>query len=67
MDEKSLIESLKKKSAGSDATIAMGRGEALLMLELLEKKNKKIDVLSNQVMELTQEMENIKSDFGNNR
>lgn len=35
-----------------------------LKLEQFQKKN---DVLSQHVMELTQEIENVRSDFGNNR
>jgi hypothetical protein len=74
MDEKTLIDSLKTKSGASDTTISLGRGEVLMMVELLEKKSKRIEelekkteVLATHVMELTQEMENIKMDFGNNR
>ena len=36
----------------------------LALVEQLEKKN---ELLSQHVMELTQEMENVKADFGNNR
>lgn len=74
MDEKTLLESLKSKSATGASTISLGRGEVLQLLEILEKKSKRVEelekkaeVLSNHVLELTQEMENIKMDFGNNR
>jgi hypothetical protein len=38
--------------------------EQMTRMATLQKKN---DVLAAHVMELTQEMENVKSDFGNNR
>lgn len=37
------------------------------LLEQVEQLRKKNEVLSQHNMELTQEMENVRSDFGNNR
>jgi uncharacterized protein (UPF0305 family) len=37
------------------------------LLDQVEKLQKKNDVLSQHNMELTQEMENVRSDFGNDR
>lgn len=37
------------------------------LLDLVEQLQKKNEVLSQRTVELTQMMENIKSDFGNNR
>lgn len=45
----------------SDASV---RDDVAFLLDQLEKKDRTINLLSSQVMELTQEIENVKSDFG---
>jgi hypothetical protein len=40
------------------------KSDVEFLLHLLEKRDKKIEVLSTQTMELMQEIENVKSDFG---
>jgi len=66
MDEKELIEKSKTGSLTND--------EINQLLDLIEKKNQRIhqlekknEILYHQNMELTQEMENIRSDFGGGR
>jgi len=73
------IEEIKKRLEGnayfvnphSDANVAV---DMRFLLGLLDERDKKIaglekknEVLTHQLMELTTEIENVKSDFGNSR
>ena len=57
-DKTDLIKLRLKNSSDEDVRALVA------LVEQLEKKN---ELLSQHVMELTQEMENVKADFGNNR
>ncbi len=60
IDETRLAEIKKRLKSNAD-------GDLQYLLEQVETLQKKNEVLAQHVLELTQEMENTKSDFGNSR
>ena len=62
MNDAERLESIRNKSAAERS--AEDAAFLLLRIAELEKKNA---VLSRHVLELTEEMENVKMDFGGNR
>ena len=76
MTDESLLHKIKERVDSDIAylTNAKIQEDVRYLLSLLEEKSKKIehlqkksDVLGNQVLELTQEIENVKRDFGDMR
>jgi len=71
MDDAERLESIRKKLTPapgiSPAASGITRDDVDFLLALIERQEKKNAVLSRHVLELTEEMENVRMDFGGNR
>lgn len=63
MDDNERISEIKKRLE-QNGYLANAAADMTFLLEQLERAQKKNDVLSQHNLELSQEMENIKADFG---
>jgi cell division protein FtsB len=63
MDDNTRLEEIKKRVT-TGGYLANAAADIEFLLEQLEKFHKKNEILAQHNLELTQEMENIKSDFG---
>lgn len=66
MNDVDRLEEIRKRLAGN-GYLANAAADMSFLLEQLEKLRKKNEVLLQQNLELTQEMENVKDDFGDTR
>lgn len=67
MSDLNLINDIKRKLAAQEYRLAKHdeiERDISVLLNLLAKKEEKIQVIAQQNMELVQEMENIRADFG---
>jgi hypothetical protein len=63
MDDNERLEEISKR-VETNTYLANAAADIRFLLELVEKLHKKTEILSQHNLELTQEMENIKADFG---
>ena len=63
MNDNERLEEISKRIQ-SKSYLANAGADIQYLLELIGRLQKKVEVLSTHNLELTQEMENIKSDFG---